>query len=235
MKKCLIEAVELRKTYGEGDGMTVALDGVSFEIFEGEFVVILGPSGCGKSSLLNIISGVDKADSGKIICGGHNIADYNSRELTEYRSEFIGYVFQSFNLLEDLTVYANVVIAPGANRNRKAVESLLDSVGLLEKKNRHPRQLSGGEQQRASIARALNKSSEVLICDEPTGALDYNSGKAVLNLLEKINLEQNKTIIFVTHTKEISRMASRIITMKNGKITSDSINNDRVSSAEVDW
>ncbi len=235
MDNCLIEAVELRKTYGEGEGTTVALNGVSLKIYEGEFVVILGPSGCGKSTFMNIIAGVDKADSGDIICSGNNIAEYNSRQLTKYRSDYIGYVFQSFNLLEDLTVYSNVVVSPGANKNRKDVEALLEGVGLLEKKNRHPKQLSGGEQQRVSIARALNKSCKVLICDEPTGALDYNSGKAVLGLLEKINLEQKKTIVMVTHTKEISRMASRIITMKNGQITSDVINNDRISSAEVDW
>ena len=232
-KKVLIEARNLVKTYGEGEGLMYALNDVSLKVYEHDFLVILGGSGSGKSTFLNMIGAIDKVDSGEIIVNNRDIVKLNDRGLTLYRRNEIGFVYQFFNLINDITVYQNVTLAPGS-RNKERAEKLLDRVGLLDKKDKFPRQLSGGQQQRVAIARALNKDSDILLCDEPTGALDDASGKAVLKLLEEIH-EEGKTIVLVTHTREIAQMANRVVTMRNGKVISDEINKHIVKAEEVEW
>ena len=232
-KKVLIEAKDLVKTYGEGEGLMYALNKVSLKVYEHDFLVILGGSGSGKSTFLNMIGAIDKVDSGEIIVNDRDIVKLNDRGLTLYRRNEIGFVYQFFNLINDITVYQNVTLAPGS-RNKERALQLLDRVGLLDKKDKFPRQLSGGQQQRVAIARALNKDSDILLCDEPTGALDDASGKAVLKLLEEIHNE-GKTIVLVTHTREIAQMANRIVTMKNGQVISDEINEHIVKAEEVEW
>ena len=229
----VIEAKHLVKTYGEGEGLMYALNDVSVTVYEHDFLVILGGSGSGKSTLLNMIGAIDKVDSGEIIVNDRDIVKLNDKGLTLYRRNEVGFVYQFFNLINDVTVYQNVTLSPGS-RNKERALSLLDRVGLLDKKDKFPRQLSGGQQQRVAIARALNKESNILLCDEPTGALDDTSGKAVLKLLEDIHNE-GKTIVLVTHTREIAQMANRIVTMKNGKVISDEINKHIVKAEEVEW
>ena len=232
-KKVLIEAKDLVKTYGEAEAKTYALNHVSIKVYEHDFLVILGGSGSGKSTFLNMIGAIDKVDYGQIIVNGRDIVKFNDKDLTLYRRNEIGFVYQFFNLLNDITVYQNITLAPGS-RNKERALKLLDRVGLLDKKDKFPRQLSGGQQQRVAIARALNKDSDILLCDEPTGALDDASGKAVLKLIEELHNE-GKTIVFVTHTKEIAQMANRIIVMKNGQVVSDEINENIIKAEEVEW
>ena len=233
-KKIVIETKHLIKKYGEGEALMYALNDVSVKVYEHEFLVILGGSGSGKSTLLNMIGAIDTVDEGEIIVNNRDITKLNDKNLTLYRRNEVGFVYQFFNLINDITVYQNVTLSPGS-RNKERALSLLDRVGLLDKKDKFPRQLSGGQQQRVAIARALNKDSDILLCDEPTGALDDASGKAVLKLLEEIHNETNKTIVLVTHTKEIAQMANRIITMKNGKVVSETINEHIVKAEEVEW
>ncbi|MBR1747721.1 MAG: ABC transporter ATP-binding protein [Clostridia bacterium] len=233
MEKLLIEAKNLIKTYGEGEGLTYALNDVSINVYEHDFLVILGGSGSGKSTFLNMLGGIDKVEKGEIIVNGEDIVKYNDKQLTLYRRNTVGFVYQFFNLINDITVYQNVVLAPGSRDKERAL-ALLDRVELKEKKDKFPRQLSGGQQQRVAIARALNKQSDILLCDEPTGALDDASGKAVLKLLEEIHNE-GKTIVLVTHTREIAGMANRIITMKNGRVVKEEQNDNIVKAEEVVW
>lgn len=233
MEKLLIEAKNLVKTYGEGEGLTFALNGVSINVYEHDFLVILGGSGSGKSTFLNMLGGIDTVESGEIFVNGKDIVKFKDKELTLYRRNTIGFVYQFFNLINDITVYQNVILAPGSRDKERAL-ALLDRVGLKDKKDKFPRQLSGGQQQRVAIARALNKPSDILLCDEPTGALDDTSGKAVLKLLEEIHNE-GKTIVLVTHTREIAGMANRIITMKNGKVVNEEINEHIITADEVIW
>ena len=232
-QKVVIETKHLIKKYGEGEALMYALNDVSVKVYEHEFLVILGGSGSGKSTLLNMVGAIDRVDDGEIIVNGRDIAKAKDKELTLYRRNEVGFVYQFFNLINDVTVYQNVTLAPGS-RNKERALSLLDRVGLLDKKDKFPRQLSGGQQQRVAIARALNKDSNILLCDEPTGALDDASGKAVLKLLEEIHNE-GKTIVLVTHTREIAQMANRVITMKSGKVVSEVINEHVVKAEEVEW
>lgn len=232
-QKLLIEAKNLVKTYGEGEGLTFALNKVSINVYEHDFLVILGGSGSGKSTFLNMLGGIDKVESGEILVNGQDIVKFNDKQLTLYRRNTIGFVYQFFNLINDITVYQNVVLAPGS-RNKDRAMALLERVELADKKDKFPRQLSGGQQQRVAIARALNKPSDILLCDEPTGALDDVSGKAVLKLLEDIHNE-GKTIVLVTHTREIAGMANRIITMKNGQVVKEEYNDHVVKAEEVIW
>ena len=232
-KRVLIDARNLVKTYGEGEALTYALNDVSIKVYEHDFLVILGGSGSGKSTFLNMIGAIDNVNSGEIFVNGRDICKINDKGLTLYRRNEIGFVYQFFNLINDVTVYQNVTLAPGS-RDKERAERLLDRVGLLDKKDKFPRQLSGGQQQRVAIARALNKNSDILLCDEPTGALDDASGKEVLKLLEEIHNE-GKTIVLVTHTREIAQMANRIVTMKNAKVVSDVINENVVKAEEVEW
>lgn len=233
-QKEIIVAEHLKKSYGEGEALFYALNDVSIKVYENEFLVILGGSGSGKSTLLNMLGGMDKVESGSILVNGHDITKYNNKQLTLYRRDDIGFVYQFFNLINELTVFQNVTLAPKSGRNKERAMKLLKSVGLADKKDKFPRQLSGGQQQRVAIARALNKDSNILLCDEPTGALDDVSGKQVLKLISKLHKE-GKTIVFVTHTKEIAQMADRIITMKNGKVVKTTINEHPVEADEVEW
>ena len=233
-KEVLIEAKDLVKKYGEGEATVYALNKVSMKVYKGEFLIILGYSGSGKSTLLNMIGGIDKVDSGEIIYKNQDITKFSDKKLTQYRREAIGYIFQFFNLLNDITIYQNIVLAPSSTKDKATIEKILEGVGLLEKKDKFPRQLSGGQQQRASIARALAKTSDMLLADEPTGALDYESGKDVLRLLQKLHKE-GRTIVMVTHTKEITALADRIITMKNGQIIEERQNTPIDDVDTIDW
>lgn len=234
-KERLIKTQHLTKVYGKDKGATLALRDVSIEVYEGEFLVVLGRSGCGKSTLLNLISGMDKPTFGDIFFRGEDITQYSDRRLTKYRQEKIAFVFQFFNLLYDLTAITNVIIPPGANRNLDEIKQLFKSLDLEGCEFEYPKNLSGGQQQRVAIARALNKQSEIIICDEPTGALDEESGKAVLSILERINQQDKKTVVLVTHTSEIAKMADRIITMKSGKVASIEDNPNKIKAAEVSY
>lgn len=233
-KEAIIEVKDLVKKYGQDEATVYALNHVSMKVYKGEFLIILGYSGSGKSTLLNMIGGIDKVNEGQIIYKGQDISKFKDRQLTKYRREAIGYIFQFFNLLSDITVYQNIVLAPSASKDKKEIERILDGVDLLDKKDKFPRQLSGGQQQRASIARALAKKSDMLLADEPTGALDYESGKEVLRLLQKLHKE-GRTIVMVTHTKEITALADRIITMKNGQIIEERQNTPIDDVDAIDW
>ena len=233
-KEVLIEVKDLVKKYGQDEAVVYALNHVSMKVYKGEFLIILGYSGSGKSTLLNMIGGIDKVDSVEIIYKGQDITKFKDKELTAYRREAIGYIFQFFNLLSDITIYQNIVLAPSSTKDKAEIEKILDGVGLLAKKDKFPRQLSGGQQQRASIARAVAKKSDMLLADEPTGALDYESGKDVLKILQKLHKE-GRTIVMVTHTKEITALADRIITMKDGKIIDERQNTPIEDVDTIDW
>ena len=233
--EAIIEARHLKKAYGEGEALQYALNDVSLSIYEHEFLVIIGGSGSGKSTLLNMLGGMDEVDEGEIIFAGEDIAKFNRKKMTLYRRNDIGYVYQFFNLLNDINVLQNVTLAPGADKRIDKALELLEKVGLKGKEKKFPRQLSGGQQQRVAIARALNKDSRLLLCDEPTGALDDASGKAVLELLSDIYNTTDKTIVLVTHTKEIAAIAGRVITMRDGKIVEERINEHPISPSEVQW
>ncbi len=233
MERVIIEVKNVSKKYIEAEKEKYALNDVSLNVYDKEFLVILGGSGSGKSTLLNLIGGLDNLDNGTILVNGKDITKLNKKDLTLYRRNDIGFVYQFYNLLPELTVIQNVTLAPGA-RDKNVAEKLLDLVGLKDKIDKYPNQLSGGEQQRVAIARAINKKSNILLCDEPTGALDDKSGRQVLELLNKLNKE-GKTIVLVTHIKEISRIADRIITIKDSKIIKEEINDNKISIDEVSW
>ena len=223
------------KIYKSGDNVIRALDGASFEVAEGVFCVVLGPSGAGKTTLLNILGGMDSLDEGKIYLDGSEISSYNQKKLTEYRRYDIGFVFQFYNLVQNLTALENVELASEICKKPLDAAQTLDMVGLSERMYNFPAQLSGGEQQRVSIARALAKNPKLLLCDEPTGALDYNTGKSILKLLEQTCHEMNKTTIIITHNSAIAAMADRVIRVKNGKITEVTVNATPVAAEEIEW
>ena len=228
-----IQICNVTKKYGEGEGLTYALNDVSLSIRRGEFVTIIGESGSGKSTLLNMMGAIDFPSNGKIIVNGRDITKFKEKELTQYRKNEVGFVYQFFYLVTDITALQNVMLVNGYKHKEQA-EKLLDKVGLLEKKDKFPRQLSGGQQQRVAIARALNKEGDLLLLDEPTGALDEASGIKILELIQTIH-DEGKTIILVTHTKEIGLISDRIIKMKDGKIVSDQINEHPLPVHEVHW
>lgn len=228
-----IQICNVTKKYGEGEGLTYALNDVSLSIRRGEFVTIIGESGSGKSTLLNMLGAIDFPSNGKIIVNGRDITKFKEKELTQYRKNEVGFVYQFFYLVTDITALQNVMLVNGYKHKEQA-EKLLDKVGLLEKKDKFPRQLSGGQQQRVAIARALNKEGDLLLLDEPTGALDEASGIKILELIQTIH-DEGKTIILVTHTKEIGLLSDRIIKMKDGKIVSDQINEHPLPVHEVHW
>ena len=233
----LIKFENVKKSYDVGEKKFNALDGVSFSIPKGEFVVILGPSGAGKSTLLNLLGGMDNVTSGKIIVNGNNISDYSDNELTKYRAENVGFIFQFYNILPTLTVLENVEIVQDIVKKPKSAKKILKEVGLGKHYNKFPNQLSGGEQQRVSIARAIAKDPLLLLCDEPTGALDSKTGVEVLKLLKSqcdANNGEN-TVIIVTHNALIAEVADRIIRLKNGKIESNEINKKPKKIDEVKW
>lgn len=232
--KCILKADALSKTYGSGAGAIRALKNISLEVCDGELLVILGSSGSGKSTLLNLLGGLDKPDSGSIRVNGLELQTLDERALTRYRREDVGFVFQSFNLIAELTARENVALTADPTDPR-ATEHALELLGLGARMDSYPPQLSGGEQQRVSIARALAKHPRLLLCDEPTGALDYETGKQILSELERLVLEQGKTVVIVSHTQEIGKMAHRVIRMRSGQITDVETNAVRLSAKEIEW
>ena len=214
-----------------------ALQEASFKIQEGEFVVILGPSGSGKSTLLNIIGGMDLPTSGKAFLHGEEITACNERELTEYRRSKVGFVFQFYNIMANLKDKAeeNVELATEISREPLPVGEILEAVGLAERRDHFPAQLSGGEQQRVSIARAVAKNPEILLCDEPTGALDFSTGITILSLLRKVNRDMGKTVVVITHNSDIASMADRVIRMRSGRIIDDRINESPIAAEDIKW
>lgn len=236
MTEPLLEIKNLKKYYGKGDSQVKALDDVSFNVYKGEMLVLLGNSGCGKSTLLNLIGGMDSPTEGQVLLHGEDITRYKDKELTRYRKEKIGFVFQFYNLLPDLTALENVRLSLSKKDKEHRAEKALESVGLGEDKmKQYPSQMSGGEQQRVSIARALVKDAEIILCDEPTGALDDKTGRIILELLQKIVREQGRTIIIVTHTTPIADMASRVITLRNGKIEKERANEHPIEAKDIIW
>ena len=230
-----VKLENMTKIYRMGEVEIRAADGIDFEILKGEFVVIVGPSGAGKTTVLNVLGGMDTATSGAIWVDGKDIAKYNPRELTGYRRDDIGFVFQFYNLISNLTALENVELALQICRDPLSARSVLKDVGLGDRMKNFPAQLSGGEQQRVSIARALAKNPKLLLCDEPTGALDYNTGKAILKLLQDTCREQGMTVIVITHNSAIAPMADRVIKIKNGKVSEMTVNNNPVSVETIEW
>lgn len=230
-----VEFQNVKKTYGSGQTAINALDGVDFQIEKGEFCVIVGASGAGKTTILNILGGMDTLTSGRAVIDGTDISGLNKKQLTAYRRHDVGFVFQFYNLVQNLTALENVELAAQICRDPLDATTVLQQVGLSERMNNFPAQLSGGEQQRVSIARALAKNPKLLLCDEPTGALDYNTGKAVLRLLQDTCRKTGKTVIVITHNQAISAMADRIITVKSGKVADMRINENIVDVADIEW
>lgn len=231
----LVRLEKVTKVYRSGEHELKALDGVDLEIEEGKFAVILGPSGAGKSTLLNLLGGLDSPTEGKIYVDGEDISTLSNDELAEYRAEKVGFVFQFYNLVPTLTVHENVTLVKEISKNALSATKILDEVGLKDHLNNFPSELSGGEQQRVSIARAIAKNPKILLCDEPTGALDSATGAVVLKLLLKLARDYKKTIIVVTHNQNISRMADVVIRVKNGKILSVTEQENPVSADEIEW
>lgn len=230
-----IDFQDVKKVYQMGDVEIKAVDGINFTIDKGEFVVIVGPSGAGKTSVLNILGGMDSATGGQVIVDGNKISDYSSKQLTTYRRHDIGFVFQFYNLVQNLTALENVELATQICNNPLHPEEVVEQVGLSKRKNNFPAQLSGGEQQRVAIARALAKNPKLLLCDEPTGALDYNTGKAILKLLQDTCKEYGMTIVLITHNTAISPMADKVIHVKNGKVDHIVINEEKIPIERIEW
>lgn len=230
-----IEFHDVIKSYGTGNAQINALSGANFHIDKGEFCILLGSSGAGKTTLLNMLGGMDTLTSGTIDFDGKDISTFSKRELIEYRRHDVGFVFQFYNLIPNLTALENVEIAAQLCKNPIPAKEALDMVGLSERANNFPAQLSGGEQQRVAIARALAKNPRLLLCDEPTGALDYVTGKAVLKLLYDLSRKQNTTVIIITHNQAIAPMADRIIRIKSGKIQSNELNPNVIPIDEIEW
>ena len=236
MAEKLLEIRNLKKYYGKGDSEVKALDDVSFDVYKGEMLVLLGNSGCGKSTLLNIIGGMDSPTSGQVLLNGEDITAYKDKELTKYRKEKIGFIFQFYNLLPDLTALENVRMSLPKKDENHLGEKTLELVGLGDQKmKQYPSQMSGGEQQRVSIARALVKNAEIILCDEPTGALDDKTGRKILELLQDIVRKQGQTMIIVTHTTPIADMANRVITLRDGKIEHERVNEHPLSAKDIVW
>ena len=233
--KDFVKLENVRKIYQMGEVEIRAVDGIDFEIGKGEFVVIVGPSGAGKTTVLNILGGMDTATSGKVLVDGKDVAQYTNRQLIGYRREDIGFVFQFYNLVPNLTALENVELALQICKEPLDAKTVLEEVGLGERLNNFPAQLSGGEQQRVSIARALAKNPKLLLCDEPTGALDYNTGKAILKLLQDTCRNKGMTVIVITHNSALARMADRVIHIKNGRVESMEMNAHPVPVETIEW
>ena len=230
-----VEFQNVSKIYTMGNKKIHAADGVTFSIKEGEFCVIVGPSGAGKTTVLNMLGGMDEVTDGKIYVDGVEVSGFNERKLTDYRRYDVGFVFQFYNLIQNLTARENVEIASEICRNPLDADETLKNVGLADRMNNFPAQLSGGEQQRVSIARAIAKNPKLLLCDEPTGALDYETGKAILKLLHDVCRNNKKTVIVITHNQAITQMADRVIHIKNGKVSSEEINEHPADVSVIEW
>ena len=230
-----LELQNIKKSYGEGGNRIEVLKDISLGVEKGEFVVLLGPSGSGKSTLLNIIGGIDTADSGKIIIREKSMADMDEKMLTSYRREHLGYIFQMYNLIPNLTVRENIEVGAYLSKKPLDIDEIIDVLGLTEHQNKIPSQLSGGQQQRCSIGRAIIKNPDILLCDEPTGALDYNTSKEILALIERVNREYGNTVIMVTHNDAIKNMADFVVKLRDGVIRKSYRNETKQTAAELDW
>ena len=226
---------QIKKSFGKGDNRIEVLKGIDLSVEKGEFCVLLGPSGSGKSTLLNILGGIDRADSGDILIGGERMADMNEKALTLYRRRHLGYIFQMYNLIPNLTVQENVEVGAYLSRHALDVDELLHVLGLWEHRSKLPNQLSGGQQQRTSIGRAIVKNPDILLCDEPTGALDYNTSKEILKLIETVNQKYGNTVIMVTHNDAIRLMADRVVKLRDGQIRSNTVNAAKVPAQDLEW
>ena len=235
MSKNFLEVKDIYKAYGTGDSRQEVLRGTDFTVDKGEFCVLLGPSGSGKSTLLNIIGGIDNADKGYISIDGEKLEDMNEKALTNYRRKHLGYVFQLYNLIPNLNVKENIEVGAYLSDNPLDIDDLLHTLGLFEHRYKLPNQLSGGQQQRTSIGRAIIKNPNILLCDEPTGALDYNTSKEILGLIEDVNKRYGNTIIMVTHNEAISYMADHTIKLRDGAVRKNIINEQKISAAELEW
>ena len=235
LQNAYVKLDKVSKIYKMGEVEIRAVDEISFEISKGEFVVVVGPSGAGKTTVLNILGGMDTATKGDVLVDGSNIARYNSRQLTAYRRDDIGFVFQFYNLVPNLTALENVELAMQICKNPLDAAEVLREVGLSDRMGNFPAQLSGGEQQRVSIARALAKNPKLLLCDEPTGALDYQTGKAILKLLQDMCREKGMTVIVITHNSALTPMADRVIHIKNGTVSSMELNENPTPVEEIEW
>ena len=235
LQNSYVKLDKVSKIYKMGEVEIRAVDNISFEISKGEFVVVVGPSGAGKTTVLNILGGMDTATEGDVYVDGSNIAEYNSHQLTAYRRDDIGFVFQLYNLVPNLTALENVELAMQICKNPLDAKKVLCEVGLEDRMGNFPAQLSGGEQQRVSIARALAKNPKLLLCDEPTGALDYQTGKAILKLLQDMCREKGMTVIVITHNSALTPMADRVIHIKNGTVSAMELNTDPTPVEEIEW
>ena len=234
-KRKVIVVENLSRVFKVGDSEIHALNNLSFDVDEGELVIILGQSGAGKTTLLNIIGGMDQATSGKLIVDDIDITKYNKKQLTDYRRNYVGFVFQFYNLMSNLTALENVELSVEMCKDAYSPKDILEKVGLKERMNNFPGQLSGGEQQRVSIARAVAKNPRILLCDEPTGALDYNTGKQILSLLSNMCKEEHKTVIIVTHNSAIKDMADKVVYIRNGSVEKVQINENPKKIEEIEW
>ena len=226
---------DLKKHYGDGDARTQVLDGITTTINKGEICVMLGPSGSGKSTFLNLIGGLEGADGGKISVAGTELTTLGKKDLGEYRRRELGFVFQFYNLVPDLTIRENIEVTAHLSKNPLPLDDLLRSLGLYEHRSKFPRQVSGGQQQRCAIGRALVKNPGLLLCDEPTGALDYKTSKEILKLMEDVNREYGCTIVIVTHNSEIARMADRVLRLRDGRLAEDVVNDAPAAASELEW
>lgn len=230
-----IEISDIKKSYGTGESRVDVLKGISFGVEKGEFCVLLGPSGSGKSTLLNIIGGIDDADSGFISIGGEKIENMREKALTDYRRRHLGYIFQMYNLIPNLNIKENVEAGAYLSDHPLDVDDILKTLGLYEHRHKLPSQLSGGQQQRCSIGRAIVKNPDILLCDEPTGALDYNTSKEILRLIETVNKKYNTTIIMVTHNEAIKDMADKVVKLRDGMIRKIVTNEHKLTANELEW
>ena len=231
----ILQLKNVRKSYGEKENKVEVLKGIDLEVEKGEFCVLLGPSGSGKSTLLNIIGGIDTADSGEILIREKEMTSLNEKELTHYRRDHLGYIFQMYNLIPDLTVRENIEVGAYLSKDRVDVDELIAVLGLKEHSRKTPHQLSGGQQQRTSIGRAIVKNPDILLCDEPTGALDYATSKEILKLIETVNQKYGNTVIMVTHNNAIKDMADLVVQLRDGQIQKQYRNAKKIPAAELEW
>lgn len=233
--KMFLEISQLKKGFGDKSNRVEVLKGIDCEIEQGEICVLLGPSGSGKSTLLNIIGGIDQADSGYVAIRGEKMADMREKQLTEYRRKHLGYIFQMYNLIPNLNIRENIEVGAYLSDNPLEIDELLQTLGLYEHRNKLPNQLSGGQQQRTAIGRAIVKNPDILLCDEPTGALDYQTSKEILHLIEQVNQKYGNTIVMVTHNDAIKNMADRVIKLRDGQIRHNTVNQTKIPAMELDW
>ena len=230
-----LESHDLKKSFGSGNNRTEVLKGIEFTANKGEICVLLGPSGSGKSTLLNIIGGIDSPDDGYVAIEGEKMKDMTEKALTRYRRRHLGYIFQMYNLIPNLNVKENIEVGAYLSEKPLEIDDLLKTLGLYEHRHKLPNQLSGGQQQRTAIGRAIVKNPDILLCDEPTGALDYNTSKDILNLIEEVNHKYGNTVIMVTHNDAIKYMADRVVQLRDGQIRKNYCNEKKISAVDLDW